>query len=130
MVLFVFAANLELLKNCLLQTNLGCLEPPIPSCPHGDNFPVDTREIEQMLLNRDPALLVVDHALGLARPKLNVQISSPLIQDISLQLRFDLFFPYRFWYEMQVLLETTGYDYSRGELSAKFRRQCQPTFIV
>ena len=48
-----------------------------------DDITIDPGIIEQMLLNRDPTLLVVYIATDLTCAKLHIQISDSLIEDIT-----------------------------------------------
>ena len=117
-----------LLRNCLPR--LWCHEAPVPAGPHRYDLAVDAREIEEVLLERDPALFGIDHAVGLACPELHVEIRRPFVQDIALKLRFNLLIPYIFRVQMQILLEASGDYYSAFELVAKFSRYGQPPLVV
>ena len=58
---------------------------PVLASPDSYHCPVDASIVQQMLFKADPALFAVRLGLGLAHPKLHVQVGGRFVQDIPLE---------------------------------------------
>jgi hypothetical protein len=75
-----------------------------------------------VLLDSNAALFLVADAFGLPHSELYVEVGDVLVQDITLKLRLNQLVPNRFWVHVQVLLESSGYDYPALKLVSKLSR--------
>src|SRR5665213_2747090 len=103
---------------------------PVRSNTDCHDIAANARVVEQMLLERNTALLVVGQQVDLAHPKLDVQVGYALVEDITGQTRLNQVFPDIFRIKMQVPAEAPGNYYPAREFGAKLRRNCQPSLVV
>jgi len=107
-----------------------CHKSPISANADGYNVLLDSRIVEQMLLESHSPLLAIKLGIELPHPELYVQVCDALIEDITVQFWFDQLIPYRFWVEMQIATETTRDNCPALELAPKLRWYSQPALIV
>lgn len=117
-------------KTALLLGLLWCHQAPILASAHRHNLARYPSIIQQMLLYRYPALLLVQSGSSLAAPELDVEVGDMFIQDTACQRWLHLAIPHILRIQVEVAAKAARQDHATGELRPKLRRYGEPTLVI